>query len=102
MREDFFYTIKYDVPNEPEMEELFNADITTNKLIGFCDAAHANDLRNCCSTTADVFTFMGGAIIYKSKTQSLTLGSSTETEYSSTFCWESCLLFTFLIERSWF
>ena len=35
---------KYDVPREPEMEELFKADITTNKLVGFCDAAHANDL----------------------------------------------------------
>ena len=54
--------------NEPEMEELFNADITTNKLIGFCDAVHANDLRNRRSTTAVVFTFIRGAIIYKSKT----------------------------------
>ena len=42
----FFNNTKYDVPNEPEMEELFNADIITNKLIGFCDAAQANDLRN--------------------------------------------------------
>ena len=41
----FFHNSKYDVPNEPEMEELFNADITTNKLIGICDTAHANDLR---------------------------------------------------------
>ena len=63
------------------MEELFKADIATNKLIGFCDAAHANDLRNRQSTTAIVFTFMGGAIIYKSKTQSLTAGSSTEAEF---------------------
>ena len=70
----FFHNTKYDVPNEPEMEKLFNVDITTNKLIGFCDAAHVNDLRNCHSTTAVVFTFMGGAIIYKSKTQSLTAG----------------------------
>ena len=63
------------------MEELFKADITTNKLIGFCDAAHANDLRNWRSTCAIVFTFMGGAIIYKSKTQSLTAGSSMEAEF---------------------
>ena len=41
-----FHNTKYDVPNEPEMEELFNADITTNKLLDFCDAAHANDLQN--------------------------------------------------------
>ena len=39
----FFHNTKYDVPNEPEMEELFNADITTNKLIGFSDATHVND-----------------------------------------------------------
>ena len=44
-------------------------------------AAHANDFRNRRSTTAIVFTFMGGAIIYKSKTQSLTAGSSTEAEF---------------------
>ena len=42
----FVRVSKYEVPNEPAMEELFKADITTNKLIGFCDAAHANDLRN--------------------------------------------------------
>ena len=78
---EFFQNTKYDVPNEPEMEELFNADITTNKLIGFCDATHANDLRNCCSTTAVVFAFMRGVIIYKSKTQSHTAGSLTEAEF---------------------
>ena len=60
----FVWVSKYEVPKEPEMEELFKADIATNKLIGFCDAAHANDLKNCNSTTAVVFTFMGGAIIY--------------------------------------
>ena len=42
----YFYNTKYDVPNEPEIEKLFNADITTNKLVGFCDAAHANNFRN--------------------------------------------------------
>ena len=63
------------------MEELFNVDITTNKLVGFCDAAHANNLQNRQSTTAVVFTFMGGAIIYKLKTQSLTAGSLTEAEF---------------------
>ena len=77
----FFHNTKYEVPNEPEMEELLKADITTNKLVGFCDAAHANDSRNRCSTTAVVFTFMGGAIIYKSKTQSLTADSSMEAEF---------------------
>ena len=46
MKEDFFHNTKYDVPNEPEMKKKFNADITTNKLIGFCDTTHANNLRN--------------------------------------------------------
>ena len=77
----FFHNTKYEVPNEPEMEELFKADITTNKLVGFCDAAHANGLRNQRTTTAIVFTFMGGAIIYKSRTQLLTAGSSIEDEF---------------------
>ena len=40
------------------MEELFNTDITTNKLVVFCDAAHVNNLQNRQSTTAVVFTFM--------------------------------------------
>ena len=47
----------------------------------FVDAAHANDLRKRRSTTGVVFTFMGGPIVYKSKTQSLTAGSSTEAEF---------------------
>ena len=55
----------------------------TNGMV-FCDAAHANDLRNRHSTTVVVFTFMGGAIIYKSKTQSFTAGSSTEAEFIAT------------------
>ena len=46
------------------MEELFKADIASNKLIGFCGAAYANDLRNRRSTTAIGFTFMGGVIFY--------------------------------------
>ena len=80
-KREFFHNTKYDVPNKPEMEELFNVDTTTNKLVGFCDAAHANNLRNWQSTTAVVFTFMGDAIIYKLKTQSLIAGSSTEAEF---------------------
>ena len=32
------------------------------------------------STTGLVFTFCGGAIVYKSKTQSLTAGSLTKSE----------------------
>ena len=63
----FFHNTTYDVPNEPDMENLFNADITIINLVGFCDAAYANDLQNQRSTNVVVFIFMGGAIIYKSK-----------------------------------
>ena len=40
----FFCNATYDVPNEADIEELFNADITTWNLVEFCDAVHANDL----------------------------------------------------------
>ena len=47
---------------------MTNVDISTNKLVGICDAAHSNNLQNRQSTTAVIFTFTGAAIIYKSKT----------------------------------
>ena len=49
------------------------------------DAAHGNDLRRRRSTTGLVFTFCGGAIVWKSKTQSLTAGSSTEAEFFAAY-----------------
>merc|ERR1739837_56365 len=79
--EVFFPTTLYDIPDDPTLQDLFNVDINTNKLVGFVDAAHVNDLRKRRSTTGVVFTFMGGAIVYKSKTQSLTADSSTEAEF---------------------
>ena len=36
-------------------------------------------------TTGVVFTFCGGAIVWKSKTQSLTAGSSTEAEFYAAY-----------------
>lgn len=50
-------------------------------LIGFVDAAHANDLQKRCSTTGYVFTYTGGAIAYRSVVQTVTAQSSTEAEY---------------------
>ena len=47
----------------------------------FLDAAHANNLQKRRSTTGLVFTFCGGPIVYKSKTQYITAGSSTEAEF---------------------
>ena len=54
---------------------------TIAKLIGFVDAAYANDLTKRRSTTGYVFTYAGGAVVYRSKTQSLTALSSTEAEF---------------------
>ena len=62
------------VPDYPE-------DIRQGKLIGFVDAAYANDLAKRRSTTGYVFTYSGGAVVYRSKTQSLTALSSTEAEF---------------------
>ena len=55
--------------------------ITNGKLIGFVDAAYANDLSKQRSTTGYVFTYSGGAVVYQSKMQSLTALSSTKAEY---------------------
>ena len=80
-KQGFFPTTSYDIPDDPTLKDLFNVDINTNKLVGFVDAAHANDLRKRRSTTGLVFTFCGGVVVYKSMTQSLTAGSSTEAEF---------------------
>ena len=50
-------------------------------LTCFVDAAHANDLHNRRSTTGYACFLAGGAIAYKSKTQSLVATSSTEAEF---------------------
>ena len=76
----FFPTTSYNIPNDPTLKEPFTVDINTSKLVGFVDAAHANDLWKRRSTTGVVFTFMSGAVVYKSKTQSLTASSSTKAE----------------------
>ena len=58
----------YTIPDDNGFAERI--DINRPKLIGFVDAAHANDLRRCRSTTGLVFTFCGGAVYWRSKTQS--------------------------------
>ena len=49
--------------------------------MAFVDAAYANNQRKRRSTTGFVFTCCGGAIVYRSKTQSVTAISSTEAEF---------------------
>ena len=51
------------------------------QLIGFVDAAHANDLRRHRSTTGYAFLLNFGVISYRSKTQSTTATLSTEAEF---------------------
>ncbi|KAG7344102.1 reverse transcriptase RNA-dependent DNA polymerase [Nitzschia inconspicua] len=51
------------------------------QLTGYVDAAHANDLRNRRSTTGYAFVLNGGAIAYRSKTQTVTATSSTEADF---------------------
>ena len=70
----------YTISDDNGFAELI--DINQPLLIGFVDAAHAKDLQKRRSTTGVVITFCGGAIVWKSKTQSLTAGSSTEAEFS--------------------
>ena len=50
-------------------------------MIDFVDASYANDPRKRRSTTGFVFTYCGGAIVYRSKTQSIIALSSTEAEF---------------------
>ena len=55
----------------------FTVDINQPKLIIFIDASYANVPRRRRSTTNFVFTYCGGAIVYRSKTQCFTALSST-------------------------
>jgi hypothetical protein len=70
------YTELQDDPNNP-----FPVNINLPLLQCFVDAAHGNDLRKRRSTTGIVFTYCGGAVLHRSKTQTLTDGSSTESEF---------------------
>ena len=76
---DFQESKWYNIPIDPSVS--FDVNIDSPQLISFVDAAHANELRKRRSTTGYVFTFCGGAIVYKSKTQSLTAASSTEAKF---------------------
>jgi hypothetical protein len=51
------------------------------QLVGYVDAAHGNDLRQRRSTTGYCFMLSGGAVAYRSKTQTITATSSTEAEF---------------------
>ena len=69
-------------PNLPEL----TVDINQPKLIAFVDASYANDPHKRRSMTGFVFTYCGGAIVYQSKTQSVTARSSIEAEFLAAVC----------------
>ena len=84
----FFPTTSHSTPEDSTQIDQFNVPINSKKLIGFFNAAHANDLQKHAndlqkqrSTTGIVFIFMGGAIVYELKTQSITAGCYTESEF---------------------
>jgi len=58
---------------------LFNVNHPT-QLITHVDAAHANELRQRCSTTGHGCFLAGGVVAYRSRTQSVCAQSSTEAE----------------------
>ena len=68
-------------PELVNSKDEFSADKNRPVLQVFTDAAFGNNLTQEQSTTGIVFTYYDGAIIYCSKTQILTAGSSTEAEF---------------------
>ena len=62
-----------DLPTYPE-------NPSEGKLICYVDAAYGNDPTRRRSTTGYALTYAGGAIVYRSKAQSITAQSSTEAE----------------------
>ena len=78
---------------------LFLVDVNQTKLMAFVDAAYANHQRKQQSTTGFVITYCNGAIIYHSKTQSITAMrhaiSSTEVEFLATV---SCAKITLYLQ----
>ena len=70
-----------DVPENDALLPAYPQDIQEGKLVRFVDAAYANKLIKRHSTTGYAFTYSGGAIVYQSKTQSLTALSSTKAEF---------------------
>ena len=62
----FYRATSYSIPNDPTLTSSFDVDIDDPVLHYFVNTAYANDLQKRCYTTGVVFTFCGGAIIYKS------------------------------------
>ena len=81
----FSIVLNHEIPEEKNLQKTFDININSAQLKGFVDAAHANDLRKRRSTTRIVFTFMGGPVVYQSRTQSVTAGSFAEAEFFAAY-----------------
>ena len=68
-----------------EYDKEFPVDLTEPVLKGFVDASHVIDPRKMRSITGLISTFCGGAMVYRSKTQTLTASSSTEAEFIAAY-----------------
>ena len=77
----FSIVINHILTDDSNLEKAFNINIDNIQLKAFVDASHGNDLCKRQSTTRLAFTFMGGAVLYQSKTQCITALSSTEAEF---------------------
>ena len=71
-------------PELANSNDVFPVDVNRPVLQVFTDVAFENNLTRRRSTTGIIFTYCGGAIVYQSKTQTLTAGSSTEAELIAT------------------
>ena len=73
----------------------FPVNINQPKLVAFVDAVYVNDQRKQQSTTGFIFTYLGGVIVYHSKTKSITAISYTEAEF---FAAVSCAKITLYLQ----
>ena len=80
-------------PPLPDGFPSFPAHPTGPNPICFVDAAYANDLRKRRSTTGYAIMLAGGAIAWRSKTQSVTALSSTEAKFYAAVSAAKCCLF---------
>ena len=71
-------------PKLANPDDVFPVDVNQPVLQVFTDAAFGNDLTRRQSTTGIVLTYFYGTIIYQLKTQTLTVGSSTQAEFIAT------------------
>ena len=78
-------------PLPDDFPPFLKADPT--ELTCYVNAAYANNLRKRRSTTGFAITLVGGAVYYRSKTQSVTALSSTEAKFFAAIAASKVVLF---------